>query len=118
MLKCYVFTLTHLLNTALQQNKIAVVVYLEIRKAFDTVDHHILLKKINNVGLRGKILNLLRSYLSNRKQQVILKNYTSTSQTVLTGVPQGSVLGPMLFSLYINDFPATLRHSVNGFDVC
>lgn len=106
-----VFTLTHLLNTALQQNKIAVVAYLDIRKAFDTVDHHILLNKINNLGLRGKIHNLLRSYLSNRKQQVILKNYTSTSQTVLTGVPQGSVLGPMLFSLYINDFPATLRHS-------
>lgn len=54
MLKCYVFTLTHLLNTALQQNKIAVVVYLEIRKAFDTVDHHILLNKINILGFRAK----------------------------------------------------------------
>ena len=77
--------------------------FLDLSKAFDTLDHNIILAKLSNYGIRGVLLNWFKSYLSNRKQFVKIKGNTSSMQTVVCGVPQGSILGPILFILSIND---------------
>ena len=73
------------------------------KKAFDTVDHNILLEKFDYCGIRGVAKDWFRSYLDNRKQYVTLNGSDSSIKAILTGVPQGSVLGPLLFLIYIND---------------
>ena len=77
---------------------------LDFKKAFDTVDHSILIKKLDKLGIRGLANKWFVSYLTNRKQYVYLDNTISDYNTVTCGIPQGSVLGPLLFLLYINDF--------------
>ena len=85
-------------------------VFLDLTKAFDTVCHKRLLIKLEHYGIRGNALNLLSSYLSNRMQFVAINNHFSSLQPVSMGVPQGSILGPLLFLLYINDIP----NAING----
>lgn len=95
-----VLTLSQSINTALN-NKLVGVVFLDLQKAFDTVDHSILLHKLKHYGLRNQAYELFSSYINNRQQAVVMNDITSTLHYLNAGVPQGSVLGPLFFSLYI-----------------
>ena len=93
------------LNYQLDANKIPVSVYLDLSTAFDSLSHKTLLDKIKYLGITGLAYKLLQSYLLNRQQYVAFKNCRSDLKYINNGVPQGSVLGPILFMIYINDFP-------------
>ena len=87
----------------MDKGNIPVNIYLDLSKAFDTIDHHILVEKFAYYGIHGKSLDLFKSYLSNRKQFVQIDSYKSTYLDIKTGVPQGYILGPLLFIIYTND---------------
>ena len=89
--------------SALEDKKIVCCILLDFAKAFDTVNHNILLKKLENFGIRGISLEWFKSYLNERKQLVKINNVKSSTPTIKCGVLQGSVLGPLLFLIYIND---------------
>ena len=95
-------------------------VFLDIRKAFDSVDHTILINKLEKYGVRGLPLKLIKSFISERVQSVIIKSTRSNERKVNCGVPQGSVLGPVLFLCYINDLPllSELNSSLFADDAC
>ena len=91
------------ITSQIDKRNVTIGVFIDLKKAFDTIDHEILLNKLEIYGLRGVALNWLKSYLSDTKQFVNFNNSDSVELTVLCGIPQGSILGPTLFILYIND---------------
>ena len=91
------------------------VAYLDFSKAFDSVPHQRLLKKAKAHGIDGKLLQWIGSFLSSRRQCVMVNGTKSAWSEVLSGIPQGSVLGPILFIIYINDLPDTLKGYVKMF---
>ena len=95
----------------MERGNICGAVFLDLTKAFDTVDHGILMSKLSSVGVSPRSLEWFASYLRNRKQQTSCENNLSEALPVTFGVPQGSILGPLLFLVYINELPAVIEHS-------
>jgi len=87
----------------IDSNDKVLAIYLDLQKAFDCIDHNILLYKMNHIGIRGTVYNWFKNYLYNRIQYVTVNGVNSDFSTLKCGVPQGSVLGPLLFLLYVND---------------
>ena len=86
--------------------------FLELKKSFVTVDHEILLTKMNRCGIQGKTLDWFKSYLTNRTQRCSVNGFLSDFTTLKCGVPQGTILGPLLFLIYINGLPNCLSFSI------
>ena len=102
----------------LDNDKITGLVFIDYKKAFDLIDHQLLLSKLKVLGVNESFLPLFRDYLSGRSQYVTIDGCHSTKRSVTLGVPQGSILGPILFLVFINDLPEALQHCVADIYAC
>ena len=91
------------------------IVYLDFRKAFDLVPHNKLIIKLKSLGIEGNVLNWIKAWLSNRQQRVVIDGKNSNYKNVTSDVPQGSVLGPIFFLIYINDLDVNITNNISKF---
>ena len=102
-------SLTENIRKNLDEGSIGCGIFVDLQKAFDTVEHDILLSKLEHYGIRGLANEWFKSYLSNRNQYVSINGYDSNLADVKFGVPQGSVLAPLFFLIYVNDLKQVLK---------
>ena len=94
------------IHNEMDKKKYPLAIFMDLSKAFDTLDHSILLNKLSYYGIKNIELSWFESYLTNRQQYVEINKVKSSLDTIITGVPQGSILGPLLFLIYMNDVPS------------
>ena len=105
-------SITEKIKKSLDNNEYSCGVFLDFQKAFDTVNHEVLLKKLHHYEIRGIIIEWFKSYLNDRTQKTKVNGSISEKIEITYGVPQGSILGPLLFLVYINDLHEAVTHSL------
>ena len=95
------------INCSFEKNLFTLGIFIDLSKAFDTVDHKILITKLENYGVKGTNLLSFKSYLKNRKQFIAYENFSTSYINISCGAPQGPILGPLLFLVYVNDLNKT-----------
>ena len=104
-----ILCLTETIKHSMDNGRIGCGVFLDLQKAFDTVNHNILLHKLEHYGIRGNVLSWFQSYLTGRSQYVSVNGHVPTTLPIICGVCHGSILGPLLFLIYVNDLASVSK---------